>query len=478
MNTTTKIRPLHGTILLALGLCLAPQAQAVLVPAAEDTYVAGMGANPKAVGFELELKVSAGHTTLVRFDLSALPPDLHPGDIEKATAYLRIVGATTPGAVEVYPLVDGTVWNEQAVVSGRVGARIGEPLAVSARDTYLLVDVTALVKTWVAPGNANAQLGIAIVPAAHAPSTVVAFESREMGSFGPVLDVTLSSTRGNVMRHGAGSPSNATGEDGDFFIDSAAHVLVGPKINGGWPAQGVSLIGPKGEKGAAGDRGEAGPRGETGPKGEAGAKGEPGAAGAKGEKGDVGPTGPKGDKGDKGDVGPAGPKGDKGDKGDNGYHGDKGERGDKGDPGPAGPKGEAGAKGDKGDNGYHGDKGERGDKGDAGPPGTKGDKGDRGDKGDKGDRGERGEAGLPGSAGPKGDKGDGGGFTAIVHRSDPFRTATWAATDCQPSETAIGGGVETEGGAHLTSNGPSGSRGWSASFSAATSGRIWVICIK
>lgn len=140
--------------------------------------------------------------------------------------------------------------------------------------------------------------------------------------------------------------------------------------------RGISLQGPKGDKGDQGPRGNAGPQGEKGDKGDTG------------PKGDIGPQGEQGPKGDDGDNGPQGPAGA------------TGKQGEKGDTGPQGEPGEKGDKGDKGDTGPMGPQGPEGKIGPQGPQGKTGDTGPQGDKGDKGERGDQGPQGLQGPAGP------------------------------------------------------------------------------
>jgi hypothetical protein len=60
------------------------------------------------------------------------------------------------------------------------------------------------------------------------------------------------------------------GTDGDFYIDTAADVLYGPKANGTWPVTGTSLVGTPGATGPQGPAGPAGPQGAQGPPGTAG----------------------------------------------------------------------------------------------------------------------------------------------------------------------------------------------------------------
>jgi hypothetical protein len=62
---------------------------------------------------------------------------------------------------------------------------------------------------------------------------------------------------GNTMLYGAGAPSTGTGVDGNFYIDTTANDLYGPKASGAWPS-GTSLIGPQGPAGADGAPGGAG----------------------------------------------------------------------------------------------------------------------------------------------------------------------------------------------------------------------------
>jgi hypothetical protein len=57
---------------------------------------------------------------------------------------------------------------------------------------------------------------------------------------------------GNTVLYGAGAPGPGTGVNGNFYIDTTASDLYGPKAGGVWPA-GTSLIGPAGAAGADGN---------------------------------------------------------------------------------------------------------------------------------------------------------------------------------------------------------------------------------
>lgn len=78
---------------------------------------------------------------------------------------------------------------------------------------------------------------------------------------------------------GTGAPSSSLGGNGDFYLDTTAWVLYGPKSGGDWPESGVSLVGPKGATGATGAAGATGAVGATGATGAAGATGATGPAG-------------------------------------------------------------------------------------------------------------------------------------------------------------------------------------------------------
>ena len=65
------------------------------------------------------------------------------------------------------------------------------------------------------------------------------------------LDTGSSGGSGNTVRNGSGSPSSSLGENGDFYIDTDAWEIYGPKSSGSW-GSGTSLIGADGTNGADG----------------------------------------------------------------------------------------------------------------------------------------------------------------------------------------------------------------------------------
>ena len=171
------------------------------------------------------------------------------------------------------------------------------------------------------------------------------------------------STPANTIHNGKTAPTNAIGNDGDFYIDTLALDFYGPKLQGHWPAP-VSLRGPAGSNGTDGKNGSnekgtsqtglTGPQGPAGPVGPIGKQGIPGAAGAQGP---IGLTGPAGENGSVGLTGPAGQTGTPGATGPAGAAGSSGPQGSPGQQGPQGPPGNVGATGPQGATGSQGPQG-------------------------------------------------------------------------------------------------------------------------
>lgn len=73
-------------------------------------------------------------------------------------------------------------------------------------------------------------------------------------------------TDGLSVLNGSGAPSSSLGVDGDFYIDTTAHAIYGPKASGAWGSS-TSLIGPAGADGTDGTNGTDGADGEGVPVG-------------------------------------------------------------------------------------------------------------------------------------------------------------------------------------------------------------------
>jgi hypothetical protein len=123
-----------------------------------------------------------------------------------------------------------------------------------------------------------------------------------IGNTGAAGPTGATGAAGTTLRYGAGAPASGLGVNGDFYIDTGANFIFGPKAGGAWPS-GVSIIGPPGATGPTG------PQGTTGAQGPTGAAGPTGSAGATGPTGPPGSTGATGPTGAAGLPGPAGPTG-------------------------------------------------------------------------------------------------------------------------------------------------------------------------
>ena len=73
---------------------------------------------------------------------------------------------------------------------------------------------------------------------------------------------------GNTVLNGSGAPPSATGNNGDFYIDTTNHILYGPKAGGVWPGAGTNLVGPAGSNGNTVLNGSGAPPSATGNNGD------------------------------------------------------------------------------------------------------------------------------------------------------------------------------------------------------------------
>jgi hypothetical protein len=80
---------------------------------------------------------------------------------------------------------------------------------------------------------------------------------------GPAGANGTNGTNGNTVLNGTGAPPSTVGANGDFYLDTSASTLYGPKANAVWPAVGVSLVGPQGPAGKDGAKGTNGVDGKT-----------------------------------------------------------------------------------------------------------------------------------------------------------------------------------------------------------------------
>jgi hypothetical protein len=77
------------------------------------------------------------------------------------------------------------------------------------------------------------------------------------GSDGATGNTGAAGADGKTVLNGSGAPGSGLGSDGDFYIDTTAHAVYGPKTSGAWGSP-TSLIGPKGDTGDQGVQGDPG----------------------------------------------------------------------------------------------------------------------------------------------------------------------------------------------------------------------------
>lgn len=373
-------------------LAFAGVAHGIEAPLVADAHVnsARPVANSGAIS---NLNVGGGYTSLVQFDLSALPAGTTSSQVSRALLRLYCNRADTPGLVSIQPVT--SAWGEYSVTYSSLPPLDApvQVVSVTGAGTFVWIDVTAQVQGWItAPASNN---GLAIT----AGSASVQFDSKENDLTGhaPVLDISLVSQ----------GPKGDTGAAG--------------------PA------GPQGPPGVSGSVGPAGPVGATGPQGPPGLQGIQGAQGLPGPKGDMGPAGPAGSTGPVGPAGPAGATGPSGPQGIQGPAGSPGlvyrgaygstvnyELGDvvlwqgssyaslaSGNYGntPSSSSGYWGILSARGPDGVQGVQGPKGDTGAQGPMGAPGPAGERGPQGEQGIAGQAGAQGIPGTQGPQGVQG-------------------------------------------------------------------------
>lgn len=202
------------------------------LPVIADAYVSptvpasNFGALP-------QLSVGGGSQALLQFDLTMLPPGFDPNAVLRATLVLFVNRVGAQGRLDAAPIL--SPWAEATVNDAAkpvIGATIVTSDMITAGNTYIRMDVTAQVKSWVA-----------------APF----------------------SAYGLALRANAGTPQLA------LFADSKENTATSHPAYVEILFQGPA--GPTGPQGLQGIQGIQGVRGATGPQGPQGIQGVPGPVG-------------------------------------------------------------------------------------------------------------------------------------------------------------------------------------------------------
>ncbi len=150
----------------------------------------------------------AGYRSYARFDLSPLPPG---APIARATLRLWVDAVLAEGGVDVLPVL--APWQE-ATLAGPDGPAVGAPLIsfgvtrASVR-TYVTVDVTSLVQSWL-DGTLDNN-GIALEGAQARPVSV-RFDTKENVGAGKAAELEVALT--SVGPEGPQGPAGADGAQG------------------------------------------------------------------------------------------------------------------------------------------------------------------------------------------------------------------------------------------------------------------------
>ena len=251
-----------------LGLCaisiLPLSSVAQEAPPSADTFVSSITPNAN-YGASLVDAVGAGTTTYVRFNLSGVPAG---ATVSKATLQLYVDSVAAPGQFDVYALSAVPTWSENTLTYNTppplpgMSATGGHPITVSKSsvNTFLLIDISSTVETWLENPSSNNGVALALVGNAG----LFSFDSKESL-------FTSHEPRLNIVLNGPAGPQGSPG--------------------------------PQGSTGASGPQGPAGPSGAPGSAGPQGPQGPQGSAGAMGVQGPTGPAGPQGPPGTNGTNG-------------------------------------------------------------------------------------------------------------------------------------------------------------------------------
>ena len=152
---------------------------------------------------------------MIQFDLTSLPAGVTAADIQRVTLVLFVNKVLVSGGLDIAPVT--SPWVESSVTfstAPSVGGAILSNIPVSQSGTYVTVDVTSLVQSWISGGS---NFGIQIAAAAASPSTNLILDSKESisTSHPAFLDIAISSgggggtggSNGSDRRYGSGGSS-------------------------------------------------------------------------------------------------------------------------------------------------------------------------------------------------------------------------------------------------------------------------------
>ena len=166
-------------------------------------------------GSATDLLVGPGNTSFVQFELSTIPAGTLSSQVSKATLTFYVSKINTPGRLDIRTV--NALWNEYSLTYLNTPARgkaIATSSTVSRPGTFVTVDVTDLVKSWIDSPSSNH--GVAIFPSTATPMAFVAIDSKEnnVTSHPAALDITLAGLPGAPGPQGPQGPQGVAGPMG------------------------------------------------------------------------------------------------------------------------------------------------------------------------------------------------------------------------------------------------------------------------
>jgi len=157
------------------GVLSATTAWAFEAPLIGDTTLTIGGRNSATAGAMATLSVDGSHASLLQFDLGMLPAGTTANEIYAATLKVFVNRVTAAGSIRL--LAINGAWSETQVPIVTLTPLPGAAtIPISAKNSYVCFDVTALVKNWIG-GAANN--GIAIGADPGGAGVKIALDSKE-----------------------------------------------------------------------------------------------------------------------------------------------------------------------------------------------------------------------------------------------------------------------------------------------------------
>ncbi|HEY6371923.1 MAG TPA: DNRLRE domain-containing protein, partial [Candidatus Sulfotelmatobacter sp.] len=159
MKTACHRLPLAVLLFVTLTALISAHAQ---ITPSQDAYT---DTSKPTINFGAATTLGVANTApSIQFDLSSIPAGYTGANIAKATLKLYVNSATTAGSFNV-DVVNGT-WSEKTITNNlapALGTTIvsGVPLTTASKNSYVVVDITAALQSWL--NGAEANDGIALV---------------------------------------------------------------------------------------------------------------------------------------------------------------------------------------------------------------------------------------------------------------------------------------------------------------------------